>query len=81
MNENYFKPSNCRVSVKLKNDCYNKRESLWEMRFRGKIIQTPTDRIEFDLFQAAEITSLWTIILDITEIESFSIKCDNVINT
>lgn len=80
MYEQYFKSPFCIVEVKLKKHCYNNREDLWEVRFRGKIIQTPMDRIQFTLSQAADITSLWTIVLDINEIESFTIKCDNVIN-
>jgi len=81
MNENnMYKPSFCRVEVTLKRECYKHREDLWECRYRGKILQTPMNRIQFELMSAMDITSLWTVILDFNEIESIKITCDNVRN-
>ena len=81
MDENYmYKPSSCRVNVTLKGECYKRREDLWECRYRGKILQVPMNRIQFELMSAMDITSLWTVILDFNEIESININCDNVRN-
>lgn len=80
MSEQFYTDHTCRVEVKLKNKCFNKREGLFEMRYKGKILQCPNNYVTFNLGFAFDITSLWTIILDINEIKSFTINCKNVYN-
>jgi len=70
----------CRVTIRLKRECYKHREDLWEFRYRGKIIQAIIRDVQFELQSAMDITSLWTVILDFNEIESIKINCDNVRN-
>lgn len=77
---NYRDSTMCRVTVRLKRECYKHREDLWEFRYRGKIIQAVVRDVQFELQSAMDITSLWTIILDFNEIESIKINCDNVRN-
>jgi len=66
------------VEVKLKPKCFNTKEGIWEMKYKGRTLKIPHDFVRFELFYITDITSLWTIILDVTEIQSISIKCDNV---